>query len=65
MSEDDGYSRGLDRVVILLLLALFFLLDPVRSWWASGNLPWYIPYAGWGGLIVLIALMIPRGGDDL
>lgn len=65
MNGVDGSGRGLDRLVLLLLLALFPLLEPVRHWWASGALPWYTPYLGWAVIVLLIPLTKPRGGDGI
>jgi len=43
----------LDRVILLLLLALFLLLSPLIEWWAADDSPWYAPYLIWGVLILL------------
>lgn len=42
-----------DRVILLLLFALFLLLSPLIEWWAADDSPWYLPYLLW---LVLIAL---------
>jgi hypothetical protein len=42
-----------DRVILLLLLALFLLLSPIIDWWAADDSPWYSPYLIWGLLIGL------------
>lgn len=57
--------RGLDKTVLLLLLALLVFASPLARWWASGQPPWYLPYLLWGGLIGLIALLSrPRHPHD-
>jgi hypothetical protein len=43
----------LDRVILLLLLALFLLVSPLLDWWARDDAPWYLPYLIWSGLIAL------------
>ena len=42
-----------DRVLLLLLFALFLLLSPMVEWWASDDSPWYAPYLIWALLIAL------------
>ncbi|MFC1664508.1 hypothetical protein ACFL17_02625 [Pseudomonadota bacterium] len=42
----------MDRVIILLVFALFIFATPFTGWWLSGG-PWYIPYLLWFGVIVL------------
>lgn len=42
-----------DRVILLLLLALFLLISPIIDWWAADDSPWYSPYLIWGLLISL------------
>ena len=42
-----------DRVVMLLLFALFLLLSPIVGWWAADDSPWYAPYLVWALLIAL------------
>ena len=47
----------LDRVILLLLLALFLLLSPLLDWWAADTSPWYSPYLIWAVLIALTWLL--------
>ena len=42
-----------DRVILLLLFALFLLLSPIIEWWAADDSPWYAPYLIWALLIAL------------
>ena len=42
-----------DRVILLLLFALFLLLSPIIEWWAADDSPWYTPYLIWALLIAL------------
>lgn len=44
---------GYDRVILLLLFALFLLLSPIIEWWAADASPWYAPYLIWALLIAL------------
>ena len=44
-----------DRVVLLLLFALFLFASPFASWWASSGLPWHFPFILWGILIAFVA----------
>ncbi len=46
-------QNGLDRVLLLLLFALFLLLSPFLEWWAADDSPWYAPYLIWALLIAL------------
>jgi len=43
----------LDKVILLLLLALFLLVSPLVNWWARDTAPWYLPYLIWLALIAL------------
>lgn len=38
---------SLDKVILLLLLALFLLVSPLLHWWARDDAPWYLPYLIW------------------
>ena len=42
-----------DRVILLLLFALFLLLSPIIEWWAADDSPWFAPYLIWALLIAL------------
>ncbi|MBD3669211.1 MAG: hypothetical protein HUJ29_00415 [Gammaproteobacteria bacterium] len=50
----------LDRVILLLALALFLLISPFMLWWARDTAPWYLPYLFWALLIGLTAWLQTR-----
>lgn len=51
MKNVQRNEPGFDRVILLLLFALFLLLSPIVGWWAADDSPWYAPYLIWGLLI--------------
>jgi len=53
MKGEQRTEAGLDRVILLLLFALFLLLSPLTKWWAADDSPWYAPYLIWALLIAL------------
>jgi len=53
MRGEQRTEPGFDRVILLLLLALFLLLSPLTEWWAADDSPWYAPYLLWALLIAL------------
>lgn len=60
----DAASGRLDRVLLLLLLALFLFLSPFTAWWAAAEPPWYVPFLLWAGLITLVAVTQTRRPPD-
>lgn len=64
MNAQGNRPGNPDRLLLVVLLALFMLLDPVRSWWAVAGLPWYVPYLGWGVLVLLISLTSGTRGNN-
>lgn len=63
-APDNG--RYLDGVVVVFLLALIVFSPPLIQLWATSSSPWWLPYAVWCGVIVLIALVQRvRGRYDL
>jgi hypothetical protein len=54
MSGEQRTEPGHDRVILLLLFALFLLLSPLVEWWAADDSPWFAPYLIWALLIALI-----------
>lgn len=46
-------EKAIDKVILLLLLALFLLVSPFMAWWANPAAPWYRPYLIW---LLIIAL---------
>lgn len=61
--QDSGHS--LDSVILLFVFGLFVFFSPFTSWWASVTTLWYLPYLLWLGMIVLIAWVVHRRGDDV
>jgi uncharacterized membrane protein len=53
MKEAPRTEPVYDRVILLLLFALFLLLSPIIAWWAADDSPWYTPYLIWSLLIAL------------
>jgi hypothetical protein len=53
MRGEQRSGQGYDRVILLLLFALFLLLSPIIKWWAADDSPWYAPYLIWALLIAL------------
>ena len=49
-----------DLAVILGLFALLLFASPLTGWLARLELPWYVPYALWG-MVVLLAALITLG----
>ena len=52
----------MDRIVLLLLFAVFVFASPFTDWWLSTSSPWYLPYALWALLIALVAWTGRRRG---
>jgi len=46
-------DKPVDKVILLLLLALFLLVSPFMAWWATPDAPWYRPYLIWLFIIAL------------
>lgn len=57
MQTGPDNGSYLDGVVVVFLLALIVLSPPVIQIWATASAPWWLPYAVWCGIIVLIALV--------
>lgn len=57
--DSDG---RFDRVLLLLVFALFLLLSPLKQWWAADDSGWFLPYILWLGVIVL-AFLVQRRRD--
>ncbi len=53
MKNEQKTEPVYDRVLLLLLFALFLLLSPIIEWWAADDSPWYAPYLIWALLIAL------------
>ncbi|MDX5364397.1 MAG: hypothetical protein LPJ91_09615 [Pseudazoarcus pumilus] len=50
----------MDKIVILFLFGALLFASPWVHWWASGSLPWYVPYVLWALVIALIAVVQRR-----
>lgn len=46
-------DKPIDKVILLLLLALFLLVSPFMAWWANVGASWYRPYLIWFLIIAL------------
>ena len=46
----------MDKILILFLFGALLFASPWVQWWASGDFPWFLPYALWALLIALIVL---------
>lgn len=44
----------MDKTLLIFLLALFFFASPLVYWWATPQMPWFLPYVLWGLLIALL-----------
>ncbi len=53
MKDETRSETIYDRVILLLLFALFLLLSPLIEWWAADDGLWYAPYLIWALLIAL------------
>ena len=53
MRREQRTEPVYDRVILLLLFALFLLFSPIVNWWAADDSPWYAPYLIWALLIAL------------
>lgn len=50
-----------DRLLLLLILALFLFVSPLVGYWADAASPWYLPYLLWLLLIILAARLVRWG----
>jgi hypothetical protein len=48
MRAPTDKGRQSDLVILLFLFALFLMLPPFVTWWATAGLGWYVPYLIWG-----------------
>lgn len=60
MRTPTDKGRQSDLVILLFLFALFLLLPPFATWWATAGLAWYAPYLIWGLIILLAAWLQTR-----
>ena len=55
----------MDRAVLVFLVGMLMFVSPFTFWWAAHTRVWYLPYALWLVLILLIAWVARRSHDDL
>jgi hypothetical protein len=48
-------ARPSEISIVVLLIASLVLLPPLFTLWISVDLPWYLPYLVWLGIILLSA----------
>lgn len=64
MSSPNTKDLRHDRIILLLLFALFLLAPPLLEWWAKDDAAWYLPYLIWLALIVPIFILQRRARRD-
>ena len=47
--------RPTEITIIVVLISLLVLLPPLFTLWIDVDLPWYLPYLVWFGIILLSA----------
>ena len=57
-SSFEPGARG--NSAMLGLLAIFLLCTPFATWWLNQTPPWYLPFLGWGAVLVLCWLVVRR-----
>ncbi|HEX7928560.1 MAG TPA: hypothetical protein VF678_13285 [bacterium] len=65
MRQVQTNAERLDRAVLVFLVGVLMFVSPFTFWWAANTRVWYLPYALWLVLIVLIAWVARRSHDDL
>ncbi|MDH3634665.1 MAG: hypothetical protein OES20_08155 [Gammaproteobacteria bacterium] len=55
MSLLSSDVRPTEITVIVVLISLLVLLPPLFTLWIDVDLPWYLPYLVWFGIILLSA----------
>jgi hypothetical protein len=55
MRAPSNKGRQSDLVILLFLFALFLMMPPFVTWWATAGFAWYFPYLIWGLVILLAA----------
>ena len=57
----------MDRLIILIVFALFVFASPFTDWWLTEDKPWYLPYVLWAMVIALAGWVLGRrgGGHDI
>ena len=60
MRAPSDKGRQSDLVILVFLFALFLMMPPFVTWWATAGLPWYAPYLIWSLVILLAAWLQAR-----
>lgn len=55
MSLLSSDVRPTEITIIVVLISLLVLLPPLFTLWIDVDLPWYLPYLVWFGIILLSA----------
>ena len=57
MRYEAKTTKYLDSIVVIFAVAVLLFVPPVIAFWATSESPWYLPYALWLAIIVLVALV--------
>jgi len=63
MPDSQPSRRVVERIILVLALALFLFATPFIYGWARDNSPWYLPYLLWVAVIALTAWNYYRSRD--
>ena len=55
MSLLSSDVRPTEITIVVVLISLLVLLPPLFTLWIDVELPWYLPYLVWFGIILLSA----------
>ena len=55
MSLLSSDVRPTEITIVVVLISLLILLPPLFTLWIDVDLPWYLPYLVWFGIILLSA----------
>ena len=53
MSLLSSDVRPTEITIVVVLISLLILLPPLFTLWIDVDLPWYLPYLVWFGIILL------------
>jgi|GEM_PF-614600 len=45
------------RLILILVLAIYYFSPAIFSWWLAKNEVWYQPFLLWGGVIGAVMLL--------
>ena len=63
MSDPIEPGRQVERILLIVALAVFLFATPLVYWWASDDSPWYVVYLLWCAIIAFGA-WIWEGPED-